>query len=48
LETLGDTDEGSKAALDLIYEVKRRGHFAFFRSLNIHAAARYPPGYAKA
>lgn len=26
----GETDEDTKATLDLIYEVERRGHFAFF------------------
>ena len=43
----GETDEDSKATLDLIYEVERRGTLCVFRSIDFHTAARHPAGHGK-
>ena len=40
----GETDEDVPATLDLVYEMERRGLFAFLDPVDLHAAARYADG----
>ena len=40
----GETDDDVRATLDLIYEVERRGLFAFLHPVDLHAAARHAHG----